>query len=98
MEELEDWNTIGKFPMNPFETKDLVPRNPMELACFIGILEFPLCHSLSSNSCVFLALHPNILCFPMFSQYIGFKMSGHSIPSFFYSCVSKSYVLKRPKF
>jgi hypothetical protein len=67
---------IGNFPINPFGTK------AYGIACFIEILEefyqeveshgkFPLCHS-----------HQNPV-FHMFSQSIGFKMLGHSIPMFF---------------
>ena len=58
------------------------------MACFIGIMEdfyqevdpdgmFPLCHSLSSNSCVLPALPMQM--FDVFSQSIGYKMLGHSI-------------------
>lgn len=55
----------------------------------LNLMESFLCVTVSSNSCVFCLLHPNIQ-FPVFSQSIGFKMSGHYIPSLFYSYISRT--------
>ena len=58
-------------------------------------------HSLSSNSYVFPMLHPKTFDFPIFIffQFIGFKMSWHLIPKFFFSILVflESYVPKTPR-
>ena len=73
--------------MNPFRTNDWVATNPMECLVSYDLEEFYQVESFS--------LSLSLIKFHVFSQSIGFKALGHSIPTIFIFCLSKIFELQK---